>query len=671
MAMSDELKEQGGIADSLPDLKYGEEGILTQALDPLQLEIEDSKLVTILDDFEDEYDSFYTGKYDLFERRKRNEIYYFGRQIQNKEEEKMLKDYESRYQDNVLYEIMGTVKPLGMTRLPDLMATPGNDSDSSKLVAQEITKALDTEIKEEKNRFVLGLAYKHLPVYFTSIIKCWWSNEDDDYEFGVVHPDLIKVDWTCSTHDADDMRFVIQKVPKTVQEVGLMFPNKKEELYDALKKQGLMPGGKETWSALATVIKISECWFHEYIKRGDKTEKVWGLVWKYEDVILRKMKNPNFDYEGEKRYFAYDEMGNEDTKRGLNEGELGQILQTGQLPENVQEEQVYHNYFRQPRKPFYFMGYDQWGKQPYDETSWVEQNIPNQKSLDKRGKQVEQTLDSRGHHILAKGAVTPEEFEEIDFDEPNVDLSVEGNPSQVYSYIPPERPTTQEFEEIENIRQRMYAISHSTATRGDLATNTAATNNQMAREGDFTSADDQVADTITPAAQWMAEWSMQFIKLRYTRDHFRWIMGTAGDAVEIKLNRNMVAEGMQIKVKASGTDKLRAQNMAIDSAKMEMIDPESYYQDMNMSDPVGRTERLILWNTDKVAYWKKINNENPEDTADVIAKNLLAAPVPSPLSNPTPQAPQQQPTAMGTQNPTPTNTAAVPQLPTQPPQGVL
>ena len=194
MSDTDNMKTQGNFNETTYNKKFPEEGQLTEKLDPLSLKIEDDELVKILDDYEDGYDAFYSEKYNLFERRKKNELYYFGRQIIADEENHSLKSYESRYQDNVLYEIMGTIKPLGMSRVPDLMATPGNDSDQAVLIAQEMSKALDTEIKEQDNRFVLGLAFKHLPVYFAGWIKTWWENEYDDYTFGVIHPDLMKCD---------------------------------------------------------------------------------------------------------------------------------------------------------------------------------------------------------------------------------------------------------------------------------------------------------------------------------------------------------------------------------------------------------------------------------------------------------------------------------------------
>lgn len=671
---------QGTFNDRTVDKYSDEEGILNEGLDPLQLDIEDEDLVRIVDDWVDEYKNYYTEKYDLFDRREKNEIYVFGRQVMQKEKDKLFKDFESRFMDNVLYEIEGTIKPLAMSRIPDLMAMPGNEDEQSVLMAQEVGKVLDQQGKEYEARQILGLASKHFPVYFLSCIKAVWDPAIDDYRFEVIHPDLIEVDHFSNTKDADNMEFVSQICPMTIQQLILKFPKAKEELYKQLKKDGLMPGEEASWALLATPVNIREVWFTYYKSHeDDRVEKIDGVLWKYKDVILEKMKNPNFDYEGEERYFAYDEADNKATRRGLNEVELAQILVTGEMPDHVKEEQVYHNYFRFPRKPFYFMGYDQWGKQPMDETSRIEQNLQNQKSLDRRGKQVEETLDSRGHHILAKGAVTPAELEELDFDEPNVDLSVEGNPNEVYAYIPPERPTPDEFKEIENTRQRMYAVAHSNAVRGEIQHNTPATNTQIGRESDFTAADDLVEDTINPAAQWMAEWRMQFIKLRYTEDHFFWLMGIGGKMVYQKLNRNMIEDGMVVKIKASGTDKLRAQNNAMDMAKMQIVDPYTFYMDMGLSDPEGRTERLILAKTDPVAYLQKV--VKGIDSSKALAQALMNAEIPSP-ANPTQQQPNPiamqgqeapQPAAQpmaapggAPQNPSPTNTA---NIPAQPPAG--
>jgi len=600
------------------EVQYAE-GIGTEPADPLALTIPDEDLCETVDKRIKDSQTFYKGEdYDLYNRRAKLEMYRFGRQILQKEREHDLKKYESRYLDNVLYEIEATIKPLAMSRMPDLMVIPGNESEEAKIMAEQVGEIVDTQIKQRENRKVLGLASQHLPVYFTGVVKARWNPEIDDYQFETIHPDLIDVDHTCPTNNADDMQFVSQIVPLTVEQIVMRFPAKKEALFTALKEDGLMVGDTPDWKEMATTVNIREVWFTWYKKHdNDEWERVEGVLWKYKEVILKKMKNPNYDYEGETRYFAYDEGA----RRAINEVEFGQIMETGELPDNVQKEQVYHNYFRTPRKPFFFFGYDQWGKQPYDETSRIEQNMYNQQSLDKRGKQIEETLNNRGHHVFSKEAgLTPSDIEELDMNDPDTDLVVDGQVNLVHAFIAPDRPTPQEFEDLGNTRDRMYGVAGSSATRGNIQSDVATTN-QIAREADYTRADDLVDETVNPAAQWMAEYALQFIKLRYTKDHFRQSLGVAGEVVFAKLNRNMIDDGMIIKVKASGTDKLRAQNNAMNMAKMQMIDPYSFFVDMGLSDPEGRTEKLILAKADPVAYLQKVVKNL--DTSQALAQALM------------------------------------------------
>lgn len=657
-----------------------DEGISGEITDPLALDIPDKDLVDSVDERIKNTRNFYkSDDYDLYNRRARNEIYRFGRQIITKEKDGDLKKYESRYLDNVLYEIEQTIKPLAMSRMPDLMVLPGNDSEEAKLMAESISEAVDTTIKERENRKVLGLASQHLPVYFTGVVKARWNPEIDDYQFETIHPDLIDVDHTCPTNNADDMQFVSQIVPLTVEEVVMRFPTKKEAFFKELESDGLMADRDEpTWKEMATTINIREVWFTWYKKKDAEWERIEGVLWKYKDCILKKMKNPNFDYEGESRYFSYDEEGN---KSELSEVQFDQIMQTGMLPPDVKEERVYHNYFRRPRKPFFFFGYDQWGKQPYDETSRIEQNINNQMALDKRGKQIEETLNNRGHHVFSKEAgLTPADVEELDMADPDEDLVIDGNVNDTYKYIAPERPTPQEFQDLTNTRDRMYGLAGSSATRGQIQSDTATTN-QIAREADYTRADDLVDETVNPAAQWMADYALQFIKLRYTEDHFVEILGVAGKVVFAKLNRNMVDQGMVVKIKASGTDKLRAQNNAMNMAKMQMIDPYNFYKDMGLSDPEGRTELLILAKADPVAYLSKVVKNI--DTSQALATALINANLPTPgMADQPPQNPvmggtQQPPSAQlpgtppipGMQQPNTAVQAAPPPNPTAPIQG--
>lgn len=678
MAESDlNVPMQGSFHDIHEPPETSKEGLFSPPLDPLALEIEDSELVKIINKRIKQSRDFYRNEFDLYNRRQTNEIYYFGRQTIEKDKAHLMKDYESKFHDNALYEIEATLKPLAMSRLPDLIVTPGNESDEAKLLAQELSKVVDTQIKERENRRVLGMAFKHRSVYFTGIIKVRWDQEKDDYVFECIHPDMIDVDNTCPTNSADDMEFVAQLVPTTIKETIMRFPMSRQDFIDELEENGIKPGEDQEWDDMATKIRIREVWFTWYKKgkEDDEWERVEGVIWKYKNCILRKMRNPNYDYEGEERYFKLDDDGQ---KKELQPEDIMQILATGEKPQGMTKEKVYFNYFRTPRKPYFFFGYDQWGKQPYDETTQFEQNLGNQKALDKRGKQIEETLDNRGHHIWSKeSGLKASDIQDMDMNDPDQDVIVDGDVNATHKFIEPERPSAEEFKDMADIRERMYAVAGSNAVRGEVQSDTATTN-QIAREADYTRADDLVEDTINSASEWMGDWSMQFIKLRYTKDHFRQLLGVAGDIVFVRLNRNMIREGMLVKMKASGTDKLKAQNNAMDMAKMGMIDPLQFYRDMGISDPEGRTKQLMTWMMDKQTYMMQYVEglQTSEQLADKLIQDgamaLQGNPQPQPMPSlqqqmqpqPPPQAPQ--PPMGAPQGVQPGNTG---QVAAQPPPG--
>ncbi len=662
-------------ANGLPLMN--EEGVLSEQQDPLRLDIEDEELVRIIDKRIKDSRLYYKELH-LYERRAENELYLFGRQIFKKEEDGDLKSYESRHLDNVLYEIEANIKPLAMSRLPDLIVTPGNDSQQSKLMATEISKAVDTDIKERNNRKVLGLAFKHLPVYFAGWIKIRWNPEIDDYIFECIHPDLMDIDDTCPTNNVDDMGWVSQICPLSVEEVVMRFPDKKADLFEQLQKDGLMVGEDPSWKLLATVIKPREIWI-DYPKKhkDDEYEIVSCVIWKYKDVILGKMKNPNFDYEGETKYFSYGEEG----KKEEVPAEMMPIMAFLGIPDAVQKEKVYHNYFDRPKKPYFMLGYDQWGRQPYDQTSRIEQNIQNQKTLDRRGKQIDEALDNVGQDIWSKeSGLTAAMVKRMDRKNPDQSYIVDGNPNLVHKTIDPVMPTAQEFQDLSDTRERMHNLAGDNAVQGQIQSDVATTN-QIARESNFTRADDLVEDTINAAAEWMASYALQMIKLRYTEDHFRWLLGAAGSAVSLKLNQNMVEEGMIVKIKASGTDKLKAQNNAMDMAKLELIDPITFFQDMGLSDPTGRAEKLLMFKTDIAQYMIKFVQEinTPQEMAQklseqpmppmqppVAPQDLPQGAMPVGGQQPMPPQPGMPDPNMQPVNPTPQNTSAVP---VQPPQG--
>lgn len=639
---------------------------IVQQADPLSLDIDDLELCQIIDKRIKESQTFYEERYDLKNRRKKNEMYYFGRQVDDKEKRNKLRPYESRTLDNVLYEIEASIKPLAMSKIPDMMVTPGNDTKESHTTAQDISKVVNSDLKKRNTRKVLSMAFKHLPVYFTGVIKVRWDSsigEHGDYVYEWRHPDNIVVDHLCPSSNADDMSFVAENLEITVQEAFMRFPQKKQELIERLRRHGLCTGPKPTWKDLGSTFKIWEVWSTWYKKTEhvegedgeDAWEKVDGVVWKFEDLVLMKLKDPNYDWEGVDKSFIYGNPSDQTTRRETSPEDVITAMATGVMPD-VSRETVYNNYFDRPHKPYFFMTYDQWGKQPLDETSRLEQNIRNQENLDERQKQINDTLKNRGKHIFSTdGDLKGSDIERMDMNDPNQDILVSGDVNKVHSFIAPDRPTSQEFNSMEMTRQRMYAISGSSAVRGELQTSV-ATSNQIAREADFTRADDLVEDTINAASEWMSMWALQFIKLRYSESHMRKIMGGSGSVTFMKLQRDMIEDGMEVMIRSSSTDKLRAQKNALDFAKLgpPFVDPISFFRDMDVSNYEERARMGLMFMSDPAGYQMEY-----VEGLDTTEKQVAA------LSG---SQSQPETPAQGPQMPTPTDTSAIPVEPPMVPE---
>lgn len=651
--------------------------------DELKFDIPDDDLVQIINERKNQDEKFYESRYRLRERRRKNERFLWGRQLEDQLREGTLKSYETRNSDNVIYQIEASLKPLALSKFPDIIVTPGVEGEEQEKSAKDLTTVLDDTNKKRESREVLGLAFKHLPVYFTSVTMARWDpnkGKAGDFRFDVIPPEYVIVDHTCQTRDVDDMSHIMRCVPMSVRNLLMKFPKKKKEIIEELGKNGVCLTDKPTWKDMESEVKVWEIWFDWYRRKGSKQmmtkseadvldpegdwEVVAGVCWKYENCILEKMLDPNYDWQGENKYFSYGDMSDETSKIEVDDTSMMMSAITGAEIPNLQEEQIFHNYFQRPHKPFYFMGYDQWGKTYLDETSRIEQNLRNQENLDSQEKTMLDQLKTRIKHIWSKDSgMRKEDIQRLDMDDPKMDALVQGNPNNVHKAIAPERPDAAQFNAAEKSRSNMFAIAGASAIQGQIQSQVATTN-QIAREADFTRSDDLVESTINAACEWMARWQLQFIKLRYTEEHMVEVIGSRGKATYIKLKRDVVSDGMEVRIKASSTDKLKAQRNALDMAKLgpPFTNPLDLFKDVDMSDPEGRTERGMLFAMDPQGYFTKyiLNLEGTQEQAAAITAGLP----PAPVEGAPPVDPMSQPPPMAPQNPTPTDTS---QIPTQQP----
>lgn len=568
--------------------------------DPLSLDIKDEIFTKVLKARREESKNWFNSELDLEERVKRNLKYAAGKTVNTKE----LKDYEGKWQDSIIWESGQQIRAIAFSKMPDIIVKPGKEGDESQKTAEDVSKVVDTDLKRRERREVLQMAFEHEPSYLRGIIKWRWNPElgkNGDYDYEWVLPDDVVVDHTAKTNDQRDMDFIAQNLHPTLQELIMRFPDKKDEIIEEAKRDGVQTdaNGEIPDKGMATKVKeVWETWFTHYKKHEDKYERIEGVVWTYRTKVLKKIKDPNWDWGGEKRLFSY--------KTEITEDDLRESITTGAEIEGYREESIFRNYFENPEKPYIFINTELSGKSPINETSRLEQLVLMQYTLDERGKVIAEKLKNRTKHIFSgTSGIKADDIEEMDLNDPDEDIFLkDGKVGDLHGTIAPDLPTVQEFKDYDDTRNRMFAKAGTFATRGEIQSDTATTN-QIAREADFTRADDLVDKTINYACEKMARAALQLMKLRYSEEHFVRVLGDDGKTTFQKIHRDMIEDGMEVSITASGTDKLKAERRAMDMAKMKLIDPHTFYKDIGASDPMGRTMKLMLFLQSPAEYTAK------------------------------------------------------------------
>ena len=589
--------------------KEGAEGFAQQ----ITLDIDNIKLCDYVDQRIKSEIEWYKNEKDLEERQKKNEKYLFGKQIDFTK----FKNYQAHFQDNLIWEAESSIKPIALSRLPDLYITSGiNDPNTD--TAHLLTQAINSEVKQREMRRTLGIAFKMIPVGFMGIIKHRWNpaiGEFGEYEFFPIHYSRIIVDHNAKSNKIQDIDLIRELVEMPLSEILFKFPTKKDELLEAL---GISENDKDYDNKLATPVDLSEVWFKYYKKTAEgKVQMVSAVLWKYKKVLLQKMLNPNWDWEGQQRSFKFDENKK---KKDLSSSELQDMAMSGDTSEMMQET-VYRNYLDQPEFPYILLGYDQFATMPYDETSRIEQVLELQDNVNKRGRQITEMADkSKGKHIWSSVSnLQKKDIEELDMDDPDVSVWIDGNVNEGHKFIEGEQPGRALFEDQERNTQRIFQkMGTNSTTRGDKETDVATTS-QILRDADYGRIDDIVEDTINFASEKAGQTIMQYMCLRYTDEHLKTVVGKDGQELNLRLKSTMIDPTMKVIVHASGVDKKMRKQEAYKKAEMKMIDPLTFNEDIDAPNPKERTARLMLFMSDPNSYMTKYLMDLPDTNSQVNA----------------------------------------------------
>lgn len=499
----------------------------------------------------------------------------------------------SRVRDNRIFVNTEAVINSIIANPPKPIITPGRDTEESKQLAINQERFFQDQymkigVKAELRKGLRNLYFSRLVV-----LKPFWNTEKNNFDVKSLDP--RKVRFSEKSTKEDNSEFAIEDVTELKHAVYLRFKKDVEgdENSKAFNEKLLKELGAKDENAL--------------LVSGDEMtyEEAWcgdWLVCKYKDIILSKVKNPYWDWDGV-------QITEEDQLKILNkktrQKDVKDILTKGYdgagLPEGTKMAQYYYNHFDKPRKPYVFATIFNAENKPIGETDFITQAIPLQEDIDETKRNITENarivngivkVDSTvmdqaeasklrwetGGIIWGKGVATGVQRE-----------TGAPLPAFVQQNLDDSR---KEIDDIMASSSAFRGVREGQETRGGRL---ALIDQSFLRLNELV----QVVDYLNYE---LFNWFYQLAKVFYTEHHYAKTMGPDRATETLTLMRDDMEDGTEVRVLEGKTlpeDRAFKYEQAQEDLKNGVLSPVDYLQIAGYDAPAEKARNLVVWGINK------------------------------------------------------------------------
>ena len=294
--------------------------------------------------------------------------------------------------------------------------------------------------------------------------------------------------------------------------------------------------------------------------------------------MLEKHKNEFFNYDT--------------TEKGLDES-----------GEEIDVEKKAKNHFSNPEIPYTFLSIFSLEERPHDITTLIEQNIENQKRINKREKQIDRNIEYMNNSIVVNEEKTNAEqaaqIAESMASDSAVLFAKEGSISRI-----PAPPFPSAFFDSLNLSKQhleeVFGVSGLSPTTPN--SNTTVRGQLISQSQDATRISGAIGSALEQVADNIYNWWIQMMYVFYDEDHYG-VVGGKGNVSFVKMNFTDLDRQFVVSVMPDSMapkDDITEINQAIELANSGWLDPINLFKALNYPDPM---ETAKMW-----CYGKQILN---------------------------------------------------------------
>lgn len=539
----------------------GQEGVSGDKIDELALDLDDTELIHLANDWELAYRGY---EEQIKTKQQRNKSYYLGKQKDGTPND--TKDFPIA--GNLLFEAEETFIPAALAKNPEPVVYSDNTPEGNELASDTKTMLqyhADVLVLRQK----LALMVRHNSIYMLAVIKHGWDKDINDIKSEVRDIRNFIFDPTCAVDVYGDMEgYVGERITVSAKEMAKRFPE--HESFIILTSDG----------KLGTPLTYTEWWTDDF------------CFITFKNKVLDKHKNPYFVY-------PQGEEGNE-----LHE------VSDGQSVSMVVDEGA--NHFSKPKKPYTFLSVFSLGEQPHDVTGLIEQNIPNQNLVSRRIVQIDTNLQRSNNSIglngnnfnqqTGKQAANALQAGDPVLIPPDKDGSIKDG---IQRFPAPEVPAAffKDLEENKTALRESFGTQGITSQQPDE--DQTARGMILAQSFDNSRIGGGIGDKLAQVADNVFNWWTQLYHVFYDTPHYASILGQMKGTEYIMLDNSRFTHNLVVSVAPDSMkpkDELTLYNQATTLFSEGNLDPQTYFTVTNFPNPEETASQVWLYKTNPQLY---------------------------------------------------------------------
>jgi hypothetical protein len=492
--------------------------------------------------------------------------YYYGDQTDRMQ----VPAYSSDVVYNRIFEGTETIVPIITGSAHQFLALPGTDDEIALKNSQALQKVLSRKYVDLDIQKLLEGVARDMILKRYGVLEWGWDIETNDIGVWWIDPRRILIPRL--RVPAEDLPYVGLIEEYSEWDIKEYFPN--VDINDLQKGRSA-----EISVTVSTPDKTSD---EVYSVILWKTPYYWA--WIQGDIILKRIKNPYWDWDGEE--YTTDVL----TKTGK--------------PKKKKSLRFY-NFLVKPSINYVFFTPFLTGDSSIAPTSLAEVAIPISDDINVQKRAITNNLIKTGNgQVYIDSEALPQEIIDQITSEPGLVLVGPHLASENRIRRDPGAPIPQGH--FENLAASMSAFDNIFGTHADTRGQGGGETlgGQILNRQQDLSRIDQLTREINRGMNHLADGLVQLMKLFYDAPHLIHIVGEEDTLELLKFQRDMIGPGTVVDVK-SGTpiilDPIARSNRAIQMWQLGAIDAESFFKEMDFPDPRAMAQKLLAWKQGQLA----------------------------------------------------------------------